>query len=72
MKKKLNKRVQPPWSDDMEEALVAQREAPRRQTALLPSGRWSSRSRLVILFKLGVILALLLVCFLYALLSCRF
>jgi hypothetical protein len=65
--KKLNRRVLPPWPDDMEEALRAQYEALRRQPALSRSGRWSSRSRL--LFKLGVIIALALVWFLYALLS---
>src|ERR1700738_4520296 len=38
--KKLNERVRPPWPDDMEEALTAQREALRRRIVLLPSGRW--------------------------------
>ena len=56
--KKLNRRVPPPWGDDTEEALSAQYEALRRQAVLSPSGRWSSRSRLI--FKLGVIIALLL------------
>jgi hypothetical protein len=54
----------------MEEALRAQDEALRRQAALSPSDRWSLRSRL--LFKLGVIIALALVWFLYALLSRHF
>jgi hypothetical protein len=68
--KKLNSRVPPPWGDDMEQALRAQYEAPRRQRVLSPSGRWSSRSRLIV--KLGVIIALPLVWFLYALLSRHF
>jgi hypothetical protein len=56
--KKLNRRVPPPWGDDMEEALEAQQEALRRQAVSSPDGRWSWRSRLI--FKLGVIIALLL------------
>jgi hypothetical protein len=68
--KKLNRRVPPPWGDDMEEALRAQYEARRRQAVLSPSGRSSSRSRLI--FKLGVIIALPLVWLLYALLSGHF
>ena len=68
--KKRNWRVPAPWGPDMEEALRAQYEALRRQAVLSPSGRWSSRSRL--LFKLGVIIALALVWFLYALLSGHF
>jgi hypothetical protein len=68
--KKLNRRVPPPWGDYTEEALRAQYEALRRQGVLSLSGRWSSRSRLI--FKLGVIIALPLVWFLYALLSRHF
>jgi hypothetical protein len=68
--KKLNRRVPPPWGDDMEEALRAQYEALRRRAMLWPSGRWSSRSRVV--FKLGVIIALPLVWFLYVLLRRHF
>jgi hypothetical protein len=56
--KKLNRRVPPPWGDDMEEALEAQYEARRRRAVLSPDGRWSWRSRLFL--KLGVIIALLL------------
>jgi hypothetical protein len=67
--KKLNRRVLPPWGDDMEEALRAQYEAPRRQAVLSPSGRWSSRSRLIVK---RVIIALPLVWLLYALLSRHF
>jgi hypothetical protein len=68
--KKLNRRAPPPWGYDAEEALKAQYEALQRQAVLSRSGRWSSRSRL--LFKLGVIVALALVWFLYALLSSHF
>ena len=56
--KRLNRRVPPPWGDDMEEALKAQDDALRRQAVSSPDGRWSWRSRLI--FKLGVIIALLL------------
>jgi type VI protein secretion system component VasF len=62
---KLNRRVPPPWGDDMEEALRAQDEALRRQPALSPSDRRSLRSRLFL--KLGIALALL--CFLCAFLG---
>jgi hypothetical protein len=68
--KKLNRRVPPPWGDDAEEALKSQYEALQRQAVLSPSGRWSSRSRLI--FKLGVIIALPLIWLLYALLSRHF
>jgi hypothetical protein len=68
--KKLNRRVRPPWGDDMEEALRAQYQALRRKAVLSPSGRRSSRSRL--LFKLSVIIALSLVSFLYVFLSRHF
>lgn len=66
--KKLNRRVQSPWGDDMDEALSAQYEALRRQAELSPSGRWRSR----LLPKLGVIIALALAWFLYAFLSRHF
>jgi hypothetical protein len=56
--KKLNRRVPPPWGDDMEEALKAQYEARGKRAVLSPDGRWSWRSRLIL--KLGVIIALLL------------
>jgi hypothetical protein len=68
--KKLNSRVRAPWPDDLEEAFQAQYQVSRRQPVLSPSGRWSSRSRL--LFKLGVAISLALVWFLYALLSRHF
>ena len=67
--KNRNRRVPPPWGDDLEEALRAQDKELRKQSVSSPSGRWSSRSRLH--FKLGVIFALVLVWYLvyYALLS---
>ena len=68
--KKLNRCVRPPWGNDMEEALRARDKALPRKAVLSPSGRWSSRSRP--LFKLGVIIALALVWFLYTLLSRHF
>jgi hypothetical protein len=63
--KKLNRRVGPPWGDDMEQALIAQDEALHRQPVLSLSDRRSLRSRL--LLKLGIALSVL--CLLCALLG---
>jgi hypothetical protein len=68
--KKLNRRVRPPWPDDLEEALHTQYQVPRRQPVLSLPGRWSSRSRL--LSKLAAVIVLAVVWFLYALLSRHF
>ena len=57
---KENNRVPPPWGDDMEEALLAQGEAMRKEISV-PRRRRLSRCRSTTLRVLGLIIAILLV-----------
>jgi hypothetical protein len=57
-----NNRVPPPWGDDMEEALIAQAEAIRKQTTSVPCRRCRGFDLLLCVSwsKLGLIAILLL------------
>jgi hypothetical protein len=59
---KENKRVPPPWGDDMEEALMAQSEAIRKKTISAPRRRCRGFDLLLCVSwpKLGLIAILLL------------
>jgi len=63
---KENDRVPPPWGDDVEEAVMAQGEAIRKQTISVPRRRWLSWCRSTTLRGLGLIIAIILVWFLLA------
>jgi hypothetical protein len=70
--KKPNERVPPPWPEDMEEALMAQRQWLANQRVSPSYRRRSLRSQRARLFAGGALIALLLACFLYRLLKIHY